>query len=275
MQTPSRIITLTTDFGSQDYYVGAMKAVILGISEKVRLVDISHDLPPQDIMAGAWVLKNTAFLYPKKTIHLAVIDPGVGSHRRPVLVKVEDQFFIGPDNGLFSLVVEGKEHQVFELGNRKYWRDAVSPTFHGRDIFAPVAAWLSEGVPVHDLGAELSELTTYRWARPISDEEGVQGWVMHIDRYGNLITNIPEAMIGKYDPHSSFKIYAGNTILKKISGSFSDVPDGEAVALIGSSGMLEIAINKGNAMTMLGIEKGAPVSLVIQKSVSCQEQSKG
>ena len=268
MPSPSGIITLMSDFGSQDYYVSAMKAVILGISPDVRLVDISHDLPPQDIMAGAWVLKNTAFLYPPGTIHLAVIDPGVGSSRRPVLVQVRDQLFVGPNNGLFSLVVESQEHRVFELSNKRFWRDTVSPTFHGRDIFAPVAAWLSIGEVPQQFGSELRELTTYRWAKPIADEEGVQGWVMHIDRYGNLITNIPESYIRKYEQQSTFKIYVGNTILKHISVSFSEVTDGEAVALIGSSGMLEIAINKGNAERMLGVEKGAPVSLVIQKSVS-------
>lgn len=268
MPVPSRIITMTTDFGCQDYYVSAMKAVILRICPEARFVDISHDLPPQDIMAGAWVLKNTAFLYPPGTIHLAVIDPGVGSSRRPVLVRVGDQFFVGPDNGLFSLVVESEEHQVVELTNQNYWRDTVSSTFHGRDIFAPVAAHLCKGVSMEDMGRECRELTTYRWAQPISDDEGVQGWVMHIDRYGNLVSNIPGSLIKAYDSDAGFKIYVGNTILKSISASFSDVPDGEPVALIGSSGMLEIAINKGDAGQMLGIEKGAPISLVNQKSLS-------
>lgn len=265
---PSRIITLTTDFGSQDYYVSAMKAVILGISPEVRFVDISHDLPPQDIMAGAWVLKNTAFLYPPGTIHLAVIDPGVGTTRHPVLVRVRDQFFVGPNNGLFSLVAENQQHRVIQLTESRFWRETVSPTFHGRDIFAPVAAWLSTGEPPEHFGSERKELTAYRWAKPIADDEGVQGWVMHIDRYGNLITNIPDSLIRQYDPASTFKIYVGNAILKQISETFSEVPDGEAVALAGSSGMLEIAINKGHAAEMLGVVKGAPVSLVIQKSVS-------
>ncbi|MEX0680551.1 MAG: SAM-dependent chlorinase/fluorinase [Balneolales bacterium] len=268
MSTLSRIITLTTDFGSQDYYVSAMKAVMLQIYPEVRIVDISHDLPPQDIMAGAWVLKNTAFLYPAGTIHLAVIDPGVGSNRRPVLVKVRDQFFVGPDNGLFSLVSEENKPRVVELMNQKYWRNIISTTFHGRDIFAPVAAHLCKGEPMEAFGVERSDLTTYRWAKPISDDKGIQGWVMHIDRYGNLVTNIPETLIKEHKNSPAFKIYVGNTILKTIAGSFSDVPDGEAVALIGSSGMLEIAINKGNAERMLGIEKGAPVSLIIQKNVS-------
>lgn len=266
MTKPSRIITLTTDFGSQDYYVGAMKAVILQICPDIRFVDISHDISPQDIMAGAWVLKNTAFLYPAGTIHLAVVDPGVGGERRPILARVKDQYFVGPDNGLFSLVAESENCELVELTNRRYWRDEVSNTFHGRDIFAPVAAHLCTGVPFAMFGEKKSELTTYRWAKPIYDDEGVQGWVMHIDRYGNLVTNIPESVIQEHVNKHRYKIYVGNTILKTISCSFSDVQDGEPVALIGSSGMLEIAINKGNAEQMLGVEKGAPVSMVIQKS---------
>jgi len=268
MLKPSRIITLTSDFGGQDYYVSAMKAVILQICPDVRMVDISHDLPPQDIMAGAWVLRNTAFLYPPGTIHLAVIDPGVGSDRRSVIVRARDQYFVGPDNGLFSLIAEEEEHSVVALTNKTFWRETVSATFHGRDIFAPVAANLCKGEPMDSFGMKGTDLTPYRWAKPISDEEGIQGWVMHIDRYGNLVTNIPGSLIVAHDKYAKFKIYVGNTILKEFSATFSEVPDGEPVALIGSSGMLEIAINKGNAEQMLGIEKGAPVSLVIQKSVS-------
>lgn len=268
MPEPHRIITLTTDFGCRDYYVSAMKAIILRICPEVRLVDVSHDLPPQDIMAGAWILKNTAFLYPGGTVHLAVIDPGVGGNRRPVLIRIGDHYFVGPDNGLFSLVVESREYQVVELTNKKYWRDSVSPTFHGRDIFAPVAAHLSKGVSMSEFGQERSELTRYRWAKPISDDEGIQGWIVHIDRYGNLVTNIPASLIESHRATRGFKIYVGNTILKAVSESYSEVPDGEPVAIIGSSGMLEIAINKGNAEEMLGIEKGAPVSLINQKIVS-------
>ncbi|MDI6402055.1 SAM-dependent chlorinase/fluorinase [Balneolaceae bacterium ANBcel3] len=269
MNSESRIITMTTDFGSQDYYVSAMKAVILGINPSVRFVDISHDLPPQDIMAGAWVLKNTAFLYPPGTIHLAVIDPGVGSSRKPILVQIQDQYFVGPDNGLFSLVLDKKEScRMIELTADTYWRKPVSNTFHGRDIFAPVAAHVSTGIPISNFGRPLPELTTYRWAKPISDEEGVQGWIAHIDRYGNLISNIPEKLIKNRGNQQEFKIYIGNTILKTISKSYASVPDGEPVAVLGSSGMLEVAIYKGNAAEMLGVEKGAPVSLILQKPVS-------
>ncbi len=268
MSDRSRIITLTTDFGSQDYYVGAMKAVMLGVCPEAKLVDISHDLPPQDIMAGAWILKNSAFLFPSGTIHLAVVDPGVGGERRPVLLRVRDQFFVGPENGLFSLIIEDESYEAVELTNSRYWRDSVSPTFHGRDIFAPVAAHLCNGEPMVAFGEVLTELEKYRWAKPISDDEGIQGWVMHIDRFGNLVSNIPASVIDEHDAKSTFKIYVGNTILKHISDSFSDVQDGEPVALIGSSGMLEIAINKGNAERMLGVEKGAPVSLILQKIVS-------
>lgn len=265
MASPSRIITFTTDFGNQDYYVSAMKAVILSINPNVRFIDISHDLPPQDIMSGAWILKNTAFLYPPGTIHLAVIDPETGGKRRPILVKIRNQYFIGPDNGLFSLVTENEEIWAMELTEKRFWHNPVASTFHGRHIFAPVAAHLCNGTPIEAFGREMDEITKYHWATPIFDNEGIQGWIIHIDRYGNLVTNINEALIREHGRDAIYKIYAGNTILNGISETFSSVPDGEAVAYIGSSGMMEIAINKGNAEKMLGIEKGAPVSLILKK----------
>lgn len=265
MKPGSGIITLTTDFGWKDYYVSAMKAVILDICPYVRLVDVSHDIDPQDIMAGAWVLRNVAMLYPPGTVHVAVVDPGVGGDRKPVLVEIKGRFFVGPDNGLFSLVAEDESYSIVELTNTRYWRHPVSRTFHGRDVFAPVAAHVCMGVSMTSFGSVCESLTRYRWASPIADDEGIQGWIMHIDRYGNLISNIPADMLAHYREQTSFKIYVGNTVLKEISGHFSEVPDGEPVALAGSSGMLEIAINKGNAEKMLGIEKGAPVSLVVQK----------
>lgn len=259
------IITLTTDFGLQDQYVSAMKAVILGISPECRLIDISHEIPPQDVMAGAWVLRNAAMLFPPGTIHLVVVDPGVGTDRNPVAIQIENQFFVGPDNGLFSLIGDEFGYRAVRLTQEKYWREHRSKTFHGRDIFAPVAAHLAEGVQLDDLGEPIGELITYRWATPISDKDGVQGWVVHIDRFGNLISNIPASLIESTARGSGFRIYAGNTILDEIVPAFGSVPDGEPAAYIGSSGTLEIAINKGNARKMLGVEKGAQVSIIIQK----------
>lgn len=261
----SSIITLTTDFGLQDHYVSAIKAVILGIAPEVRLVDISHQIPPQDIMAGAWVVRNATMIYPPNTVHLVVIDPGVGTLRNPVAIQIKDQFFVGPDNGIFSLIGEDFEYKAVVLDDEKYWRMERSNTFHGRDIFAPVAAHLSAGVKMHALGRPLEKLVTFRWAVPISDKDGIQGWIVHIDRFGNLISNIPAAMLSEAIHSSQFRIYVGNTILNEMVTTFGSVPDGEPAAYIGSSGTLEVAINKGNAKEMLGVEKGAQISIIVQK----------
>lgn len=260
-----RVITLTTDFGLRDYYVSAMKAVILDIAPDVRLVDISHEIPSQDIMAGSWVLKNSAMLFPPNSVHAVVVDPGVGTERKPVALKIDDQFFVGPDNGIFSLLTEDKEFEAVRLTNSKYWTQNLSSTFHGRDIFAPVAAHLSLGVNLGDLGEPLDELETYRWAVPIADKDGIQGWVIHIDKFGNLITNVSASLIEEVIGDKNLKLYVGNTILNKIKPTFGSVPDAEPVAYIGSSGMLEIGINKGNAEQMLSVQKGAQISLVLQK----------
>ncbi|WP_069131147.1 SAM hydrolase/SAM-dependent halogenase family protein [Rhodohalobacter halophilus] len=261
----SNIVTLTTDFGLQDHYVSVMKAVMLEVSPDLRFIDISHQIPPQDIMAGAWVLKNASMEFPPGTVHLVVVDPGVGTERHAVAVKIQDQLFVGPDNGIFSLIGDEYEYEAYRLSNSKFWKKKPSNTFHGRDIFAPVAAHLANGVSLSDLGEPVEELVTYRWAVPISDRDGIQGWVIHIDRYGNLVTNITSEMIRESVNSSRFRIYAGNTILDKIVPTFNSVEDGEPAAYIGSSDTLEIAINKGNAQEMLGVQKGAQISIIIQK----------
>lgn len=261
----SRIITLTTDFGTQDHYVSVMKAVMLDIIPDVRFIDISHEIPPQDVMAGAWVVRNSAPYFPPGTVHLVVVDPGVGTDRTPVAIKIKDQFFVGPDNGIFSLIGEEFGYEAVKLEKEKFWREDYSNTFHGRDIFAPVSAHLANGVSLSELGNPLEKLVTYRWAIPISDKDGIQGWIVHIDRFGNLVSNIPSTLIKETIGDSRLKIYVGNTILDEIVSTFAAVPDGEPAAYIGSSDKLEIAINKGNAKQMLGVEKGAQVSIVVQK----------
>lgn len=261
----SQIITLTTDFGLQDHYVGVLKAILLRISPDSRLVDISHEIPPQDVMAGAWVVRNAATSFPEGTVHLVVVDPGVGTERRSVVVEMGDQLFVGPDNGIFSLLAEEAPYRAFEIGRKDLYEPKLSNTFHGRDLFAPVAAHLANGLPIDEVGTEVSELITYRWARPIADGAGIQGWVVHIDRFGNLVTNIPDDLIQSAIGSQNMKIYVGNTILKEFSRSFGSVEEGDPVAYIGSSDMLEVAINKGDASQMLGVQKGAQVSIVIQR----------
>jgi S-adenosylmethionine hydrolase len=260
-----KIITLTTDFGLQDYYVSAMKGVMLNVAPEVRLIDISHEIPSQDIMAGSWVLKNTASLYPEGTVHLVVVDPGVGSERKAIALKLGEQYFVGPDNGIFSLLTKEKATEAVELTNPDYWNGQPSNTFHGRDIFAPAAAHLSNGVALKDLGKPVEGLHTYHWAVPIADKDGIEGWIIHIDKFGNLITNISSELIEETMDSEKLKIYVGNTILNSIEKMFSAVPEGEPVAYTGSSGMLEVGINKGNAKQMLGVQKGARISLVLQK----------
>lgn len=261
----SQIITLTSDFGLQDHYVSAMKAAILGIAPEVRLVDVSHEIPAQDIMAGAWVIRNAAFMFPPGTVHLVVVDPGVGTDRKPIVLKVEDQYFVGPDNGIFSLLYDEFKYKAIKLTNQKYWRKERSRTFHGRDIFAPVAAHLSNGVSLKELGDPVKDLVTYHWAVPIGDKDGLQGWVIHIDRFGNLITNISEELLEETIGRRKVRIYVGNTMVDHLVNTFGDVLPGEPAAFIGSSGMLEIGINKGNAAKMLSVDKGAQISLVLQK----------
>lgn len=259
------VITLTTDFGLRDYYVSAMKAVMLGIAPEARLIDVSHDIPSQDIMAGSWVLKNSAMLFPSNTVHTVVIDPGVGTERHPIALQVEDQYFVGPDNGIFSLLTSDIDYTAVRLTKQEYLRDSPSNTFHGRDIFAPAAAHLSRGVPLEELGEPLDELVSYRWMQPIADKDGVQGTIIHIDKFGNLITNIPEALIKEMVESKKVKIYVGNVILNDISNTFGAVAEGEPVAYIGSAGMLEVGINKGDAEEMLGVQKGTQISIVLQK----------
>lgn len=260
----SPIITLTSDFGLRDYYVSAMKAVILGINRDARLIDVSHDIEPQDIMAAAWITKNSAFLYPSGSIHLVIVDPGVGTKRKPVALRIRDQIFVGPDNGIFSLIADSDEYEAYDLTNTSFWANSRSNTFHGRDIFAPIAAHLSKGVLLEELGTKIDELVSFRWALPVTDNEGIQGWVMHIDYFGNLITNITEEMLSHLTSKDSVKIYIGNTILKTIVRTFADVEPGEPAALIGSSGNLEVVVNSGNANSLLGVQKGSPISVLFR-----------
>lgn len=258
------IVTLTTDFGHRDHYVAALKAMMLSINRDIRMIDISHEIPPQDIMACAWVLKNSAFLFPSNSIHLVVVDPTTGSQRKPLAVKIKDQIFVGPDNGLFALVADLKPFEAYELTNTSYWASQRSNTFNGRDIFAPVAAHLANGVPLNELGASVPEITMYRWATPTNDRESINGWVVHIDNFGNVITNISKDLFQQSIAGRFCKIYVGNTIVNGVASTFSSVPEGEPVAVIGSAGTLEVAINKGNAQQMLGVEKGAPVTILFK-----------
>ena len=243
-----------------------MKGVILGIHPEVRFVDVSHGITPQDIMEAAFVLKEAAFLFPPHTVHLVVVDPGVGTERRPVALRSGDFFFVGPDNGLFTLLLEGRSVDgCVRLDNPKYWRSPEpSNTFHGRDIFAPAAAHLAAGTPLEELGSPVTSLVPMHWALPISDDQGVQGWVVHVDRFGNCITNVSRKTLEERRDGRPVKCFVGNAILEGIHPTFDSVAPGDPLMLYSSSDLLEIAVNAGNAAELLGIRKGASVNILFR-----------
>lgn len=255
-----RLVTLLSDFGSIDVYVGVMKGAIAQINCSVTVVDLTHQIPPQNIAAARFCLMNAYPYFPSGTVHVAVVDPGVGSSRRAVAVELADGFLVGPDNGLFSGVLNQETAVAsVELTNPNYWRTtAISATFHGRDIFAPVGAHLASGVPLKQLGRVIDPASLVQLALPkyTSTDIGVAGCIQYIDRFGNLITNIPGTYVqGKI----WFVVASGLDIPGR--QTYSDAATGGAIALIGSHGWVEIAVNGGNAQAQLKLDWGAEVQV--------------
>ena len=251
-------ITLTTDFGTRDGFVAQMKGVILGINPSARLIDVTHDVRPFAVLEAALVLKGIARYFPAGTIHVAVVDPGVGSTRRCVAVLSEGRIYVGPDNGLFSLVMPpSSTAEVREIRNPDFILPDAHPTFHGRDIFAPVAAHLSLGKPMRLVGPQVDD--PVRLALPVAlrTPEGIQGEVIYRDRFGNLSTNIEATMLGR----QAREIVCANVRLSGIKRCFQEVPEGEPLALLNSFGLLEIAVNRGDASAILGIAVGDRVTV--------------
>lgn len=272
MQPP--IITLTTDFGTTDTFVGTMKGVILRIAPDAQIIDITHDIPPQDIHAGAYALASAYRYFPPGTIHVVVIDPGVGTRRHPIAVTTDNATFVTPDNGLLSYPLEEArafvERDPFVMGrvsvpqgwhaarltNADFWLEPLSSTFHGRDIFAPTAAHIATGVALTSLGTRTMDLAAFAIPRPRIVPGTAIGQILHIDRFGNLITNLRQTDI----PTGSIEIRVGGTAIAGLSETYQDGAD--IVALIGSSGTLEIAFRNGNASRTLGAPVGADVHVV-------------
>ena len=248
------IITLTTDFGPGEY-TAAMKGVILGINPRVGLVDISHQVGPQDILGGAFVLAAASPYFPPGTIHVAVVDPGVGTERRALLVQTPGAVFLAPDNGLLSLVLEGSSYQVWELNEHRYWSAEVSATFHGRDIFAPAAAHLSLGVTPQDMGRAVVDIMNLPLP-PVKVVGGeVRGQVIHIDRFGNLITNVRQKDL----PAGELAVKVAG---RRIAGLSTHYQAGkEPLALMGSSDYLEIAAPNASAAELLKAKRGLAVTV--------------
>jgi len=259
------VITLLSDFGAKDAYVAAMKGVILGINPEAVLVDISHEVPPQDITAGAFVLAAAAPYFPPGTIHLAVVDPGVGTRRRGMAAKARDQFFVGPDNGLFHFMFrDAPDLAIVSLKNPAYFRPEVSHTFHGRDIFAPVAAHLSLGVAWEDLGPAVTDPTPLAISIPTFIPEAVRGEIIYVDRFGNLVSNIKWDSLVDWLAGREFHLRIGSLILTHLSRIYADVAPGEVLALKGSHGYLEIACNQASAAERLGL--GVTGAVIIRPS---------
>lgn len=250
-----QIITLITDYGTRDQYVGALKGVILSIAPSVRVVDITHDIEPHNVLHGAFVLWQIHPWYPRGTIHLVVVDPGVGSDRRIILGRYGGQHVIAPDNGLVTLIHrEMPVEAVYVVENRRYFLPHISTTFHGRDIMAPVAAHLANGLDPRECGRGTDRLEILPVAyRAEVDGDVVRGSVLYADRFGTLITNINEDQlpVSRVGP-CKFDVLVNGTNIGPVRSAFFDVAQGEPVALIGSSGMLEIAINRGSAVERFG-----------------------
>jgi len=274
-QPPAPVITITTDFGTEDGYVPAMKGTMLDICPEARFVDITHEISPQDVMEAAFVLRTAYPYFPDDAVHLVVVDPGVGTDRRAVALRANDQWFVGPDNGVFPLVLNQAPFEAaVELNDPAFWRsDVPSTTFHGRDIFAPAAAHLAAGRSVNEIGTPLDTLEPLRWAAPSADAQTVQGWVMHIDHFGNCITNIRRPALAKaaglnaaapLEAIPPLKVYTGNTVLHELQPTYGAVPEGDPLLLFGSTDHLEVAANGGNAAELLDIRKGDSVRLLFE-----------
>lgn len=261
MSKKRKIITLTTDFGTLDGYAGIVKGVIMGICDTVSIVDLSHDLPPWNISAAAWIIGNSYPYFPQGTIHLAVVDPGVGSKRRAVAISAHDQYFIGPDNGIFSSPLHGadpKDIRAYELNVDKYWRQEISTSFHARDLFAPVAAHFAAGVELTKLGEEIdsTSLTKMPLRELRVKPNRVEGTVAYVDRFGNLITNIKRDFV-----QNAALCQVGKRSIGRIGHSYSSGDLGMPVAFIGSHGFLEIAVSQGRADEKLDAGVNTPVIL--------------
>jgi S-adenosylmethionine hydrolase len=237
---------------------------MLAVEPGLRLVDVTHLVEPQDVMGAAFLLRQALPYFPEGSVHLAVVDPGVGTARRPVAARFGGHHFVGPDNGLLALLLDGTEPEaVVVLDRPAFWRTPEPcRTFHGRDVFGPVAAHLAAGRALDEVGTPTDRYERLLWALPIADDEGVQGWVVHVDRFGNCVTNIPGSTLEEAPRGRRAKCYVGSSILHGVHGTYGDVAAGEPLALVGSSGCLEIGVNGGSAAALLSIQKGARVSLI-------------
>jgi len=256
------VIALLSDFGSRDHYAGTMKAVMLTICPDVTFVDISHDVPPHDVLDGALQLAASARYFPAGTIFLAVVDPGVGSSRRGIAAEAGDYRFVAPDNGVLTAVFrDWAPKKIVELTERRYARPTVSRTFEGRDRFAPAAAWLAKGIQLTALGRPAPDYHRIDIPMPQVDEASITGVVLRIDRFGNVVTNIDRRSVESAARSGTMAVLAGGHTIGRLVATYADIQPGEICALFGSTDHLELAANSESAAERLQLERGAPVEV--------------
>ena len=252
-------ITLTTDFGARDWFVGTMKGIMLGINPRAVIVDLTHEIPLGDIRAGAFALMAGYRYFPEGTLHIVVVDPGVGSQRRPIAVQTANYFFVGPDNGVLSwALAHEKIKAIRQLENPKYFLKTISRTFHGRDIFAPVAAHLSRGRALKQLGRELKDFIRLPWPEPTKTRSTIRGEIVYTDHFGNAITNI-EAELLPGGRKVTCEVIGKRKVRCARAECYDTVPANSPVAVIGSSGFLEIAVNGDSAAKRFRLKTGDAV----------------
>lgn len=253
------VLAFLTDFGSRDHYVAAMKGVALTICPDATLLDITHEIAPQDVLAGALEIDAVVRYLPEGTIVVGVVDPGVGSTRRGIAARSGGRYFVGPDNGLFSLAVDVADLTIVELSNRVYARPDVSATFEGRDRFAPAAAWLATGVALEALGGHVSasEFVTLDVPVAITTDDGLDGVILRVDRFGNLVTNITRTQLESSG--QPLEVWLGSLRIDGVARTFADVAPGHPCAIVGSTDRLELCVNGGHAADHFGVGRGAEV----------------
>jgi S-adenosylmethionine hydrolase len=262
------IVTLTTDFGLQDHFVGTMKGVMIDINPEVKFVDISHAVQPFDVFDAALTVAQAYPYFPTGTVHMVIVDPGVGTARRPIVVSTEKYLFVAPDNGVLSLVYDREERlSVRTISAEHYYLQPLSNTFHGRDIFSPIAAHLSKGVDPSRMGEEVTDYVRFSAPKPKAVGNGtLRGVVLKVDRFGNLITNItPQDLPALFQPDPPpFKIIVGQREVAQIRSAYADGAPGEVFGILGSMGFLEIAANRGAAAKLMEATKGTDVNIVVE-----------
>ena len=262
------LITLTTDFGRIDPFVGVMKGVILSIIPNAEIVDLTHEIEPQNTLQAAWVLKSAYSYFPQKTIHLVVVDPGVGSSRRALAVIAEKYYFIGPDNGVLTPALNNSK-KIYELDNKRYFLKTISSTFHGRDIFAPAAAWIGKGTPLTKMGKKIKDPLNLDLTEPFIQEKKMVGEIVYIDHFGNLISNISSQVLKSFSrgKNKNLRIQLGGRKIANWTDYYSQCEPGALGTIVNSWDLLEVFCRGGNAAKKLKQKIGSPISVSFKRKV--------